>query len=134
MKRGFIILLSVLLLLVLFITLGILHFRRSYNEYFEQLNHDFDNLTEIRLTEIPDGVYRAKYGKIPVYADLSVSIADHAIDTIIVHQQSSGPGYEALETLDRILRKQRVKVDVVSGATVSSKCIMIAVHEALRQN
>jgi uncharacterized protein with FMN-binding domain len=134
MKRGFIILLSILMILLLLVIGGLLHFKKEYTAYFEEIDRRYEQLSQIDLSEIPDGEYRAKYGQIPVYADLSVRIRDHAIDTIIINKQSSGPGYEALETLDRILRKQQVKVDAVSGATISSKCIMIAVHEALRQN
>ncbi|MGB7055012.1 MAG: FMN-binding protein [bacterium] len=46
-------------------------------------------------------------------------------------EQRSGPGYEALETIDRIIGAQSPNVDVVSGATGSSKSIMIAVQNAL---
>ncbi|MCK4813800.1 MAG: FMN-binding protein [Candidatus Marinimicrobia bacterium] len=37
-----------------------------------------------------------------------------------------------METIDRILAKQQPAVDVVSGATISSKCIMIATYKALQ--
>jgi len=46
-------------------------------------------------------------------------------------EQQSGPGYGALEILDRIVEGQSPRVDVVSGASGSSKAIMIAVYRAL---
>ncbi len=46
-------------------------------------------------------------------------------------QKSTGPDHEALDTIDRILEKQQCKVDVVTGATTSSKVIMVATYWAL---
>jgi len=45
--------------------------------------------------------------------------------------QHCGPGYEAKEVLDRIVAAQSPQVDVVTGATGSSRCLMAAVHRAL---
>lgn len=128
-----IILLSIVLILVLIIVAGLQHFRNEYKSFFEEVDKQYETISNINLDSIPDGVYREKYGKIPVYVDLSVSIVDHRIDTIIINKQSSGPGYEALDMIKRIINKQKVRVDAVSGATISSKCIMIAADKALRE-
>ena len=46
-------------------------------------------------------------------------------------KQDCGPGYEALDTIDRIIEAQSPKVDTTSGATGSSLCIQAAVYRAL---
>lgn len=68
-----------------------------------------------------------------VSVNLEVTVKDHRIVEIDIKEQDCGPGYEARETVDRILEAQSPRVDAVTGATGSSMCIMIAVHRALRQ-
>ena len=51
---------------------------------------------------------------------------------IDIKEQNCGQGYGARGTIDRIILKQSPKVDAVTGASSSSRCIMIAVDQALR--
>ncbi len=131
MKRGIIVLFSILLILIIIVIAGMHHFKKEYSSFFDEINHEYGRIGNVDLSEVPDGVYRYHYGRIPVYVDLSIHVKDHAIDSIVIHEQSSGPGYEARETVDRMLRQQQMKVDAVTGATISSKCIMIAGYKAL---
>ncbi len=71
------------------------------------------------------------FGDFLVSVSLDVTVSDNRITDIVIVEQNGGPGYEALETLDRILEAQSPVVDAVSGATGSSRCIMIAVYKAL---
>ena len=91
-------------------------------------------IEDVNLTQIEDGVYAGEFGEFLVHVKLEVTVMDHQITGIEVIEQKCGPGYEALETVDRIVDAQSPKVDVVSGATGSSKSIMIAVQNALTGN
>jgi uncharacterized protein with FMN-binding domain len=72
------------------------------------------------------------FGSIPVTVDLDVTVKEHRIENVTIKKQSSGKGYEATETTQRIVNAQNPKVDVVTGATLSSKCIMVAAYKALQ--
>ncbi|MGD9379779.1 MAG: FMN-binding protein [candidate division WOR-3 bacterium] len=88
-------------------------------------------IEDVDLTQIEDGVYAGEFGEFLVDVKLEVTVMDHEITGIEIIEQRAGPGYEALETIDRIVEAQSPNVDVVSGATGSSKSIMIAVQKAL---
>lgn len=88
-------------------------------------------IEDVDLTQIEDGVYAGEFGEFLVDVKLEVTVMDHEITGIEIIEQRAGPGYEALETIDRIIEAQSPNVDVVSGATGSSKSIMIAVQKAL---
>lgn len=80
---------------------------------------------------LEDGVYSGSFGDFLIEVSLKVTVSDGRMTDITVTEQQSGPGYEARETIDRILEAQSPAVDAVSGATGSSRCIMISVYRAL---
>lgn len=85
----------------------------------------------VDLQQIEDGVYPGNFGDFLVSVTLDVTVSDNRITDIEIVEQHCGPGYNAEETVDRILEAQSPYVDAVSGATGSSRCIMIAVYKAL---
>jgi uncharacterized protein with FMN-binding domain len=89
------------------------------------------DIEDVDLTHIADGVYAGEFGEFLVNVKLEVTIKDHKITEINIIDQRSSPDHEARETVDRILEAQSPKVDVVTGATGSSMCIMLAVQKAL---
>jgi len=86
---------------------------------------------DVDLSNLPDGDYEGRFGDFLVTARVRVKVVDHRITAIELIDQHCGPGYEAKATLDRIVAAQSPQVDVVSGATGSSRCLMAAVHRAL---
>jgi uncharacterized protein with FMN-binding domain len=88
-------------------------------------------IEEVDLAQIQDGVYTGEFGDFLVNVKLEVIVQDHRITNIKITEQRSSPDHEARETVDRIIEAQSPKVDVVTGATGSSKSIMIAVQRAL---
>lgn len=133
MKKGLSIFLIILGVLVLILLIGVLQFNKQYKELLQEVETDYALIKNVDLTQIEDGEYQAKYGKVPVLVDLQVNVKDHKITSIVVLEQMSGPDHEALETIDRIISKQQAKVDVVTGATTSSKVIMVAAYKALSE-
>jgi uncharacterized protein with FMN-binding domain len=98
------------------------------------IQHTYNAIEPLKLDQTADGTYSGKGGGFIVSAKLDVTVKNHRIEDIQVIRQVSGSGYEALDTIPRILEKQEAKVDAVSGATYSSKAIMSAVYDALDGN
>jgi uncharacterized protein with FMN-binding domain len=87
------------------------------------------------LALIADGVYRGNYdlASTPVKATLDVIVQNHQIAKIDIVKHSCSPiGKKAEKITGRIIEGQSLDVDVVSGATGSSKTILKAVENALQ--
>ncbi|MDR0909423.1 MAG: FMN-binding protein [Spirochaetaceae bacterium] len=85
------------------------------------------------LSRKADGVYRGSYKVGPVEAMVDVAIHDMVITGITIVKHNSSPiGKPAEAITQRIIEKQSLGVDAVSGATASSKAILKAVEEALK--
>lgn len=106
----------------------------SFGLMIWEIEGDYKDIEPLKLDKIADGSYRGESGNFIVFADLNVNVKDHQITGIEVVRQNCGPGYDALNTIGRIIDKQEAKVDVVSGATWSSKSIMAAAYDALDEN
>jgi len=117
--------------LFLVILLAVGAFMLRYNQMAKTLTEEYTKIEDIDLNKLADGVYPGVFGDFLVSVDLEVTVKDHRITDINIKEQNCGPGYEARDTVDRIIRDQSAKVDAVTGATGSSMCIMIAVHKAL---
>jgi uncharacterized protein with FMN-binding domain len=88
-------------------------------------------LTNVNLQSVSDGTYRGSCGKFLVAVDLEAKVLQHRIADIKIVTEKCGKGYDAKKVVERVLQAQSLNVDVVSGATASSKCILIALELAL---
>lgn len=125
----------ILIVVVVLIALaggGFFVFQMKLSEMNEEVAAEFEKMTDVDISSIPDGAYSGKWGKFVVKADLVVTVKDGKIEKINMNKMDAGSGYEALETIDRIVDNQKVKVDAVTGATTSSKVIMITTAKALQ--
>ena len=87
------------------------------------------------LSGKPDGIYRGEcdLSGTPVKVILDVTIENQTISQISIIKNSSSPiGKKALKIIDSIIEQQSLNVDVISGATASSKAILKATENALR--
>jgi uncharacterized protein with FMN-binding domain len=87
------------------------------------------------LSNKADGTYRGEYAlpKTPVKVILNVRLENEKIMGIeIVKHLCSPIGKKAEKITDRIIKKQSLDVDAVTGATGSSKAIIKAVEAALQ--
>ncbi len=123
--------LVVILIVAIFCAWGVFEIFDGKME--KRIEAAYMKIEDIDLTKVPNGVYRGRFGEFLVDVDLEVTVKEGRIAGISIKEQKCGKGYEALESVDRILRRQTPKVDGVSGATLSSKCIMIATYLALRE-
>ncbi len=92
----------------------------------------YEQIEPVDLASVEDGVYNGEAGGFICSMDLNVTVKDHRITDITVNRQVNGGGkYQAPGMTDRIVQAQSVEVDTVSGATLTSETILVAVHRAL---
>ena len=86
----------------------------------------------IDISTLADGTYTGTYNAFPVTAGVSVVIADHAIVSIDLIKHLNGQGEAAESIPQMVVDAQSLQVDTVSGATYSSKVILLAIQAALQ--
>jgi len=89
-------------------------------------------IADIDLSTVPDGTYQGSYEAMPVAAEVEVTVKDHSITAIELVKHSHGRGSAAEVIPDRVVAAQSLQVDAVSGATHSSKVILLAIEDALK--
>ncbi|MGI6213712.1 MAG: FMN-binding protein [Christensenellales bacterium] len=87
----------------------------------------------IDLSEIEDGEYIGSFSVFPVAAKVKVTIVDHEITKIDILEHDNGRGKSAEVITEDIIEQQSLDVDVITGATHSSKVILLAVEDALEK-
>jgi len=93
-----------------------------------------ENMPELDLTEKEDGIYRGVYDlkKSPINVVLDVDVQNSRISEIRIIEHNCSPiGKKAENIVSRIINRQSLDVDAVSGATISSIAIIKAVENAL---
>ena len=88
-------------------------------------------LRSIDISTVPDGVYIGEYDVDFVYAKVEVTVQDKAITKIEILEHKNGRGKSAESIVNKIIEKQNIDVDAVSGATNSSTVLKKAVENAL---
>lgn len=88
-------------------------------------------INDVDMTDIEDGVYEGSYSAYPVSVSVTVTVSDHVITDIRITQHDNGQGKPAEAILDDVMDAQTLEVDVIAGATYSSKVILLAIRDAL---
>jgi uncharacterized protein with FMN-binding domain len=84
------------------------------------------------LSNIPDGVYRGSAKVLPVIARVEVTVTGGRITGFRILRHLTGKGQSAETLAEKVVEKQTIELDTVSGATYSSKVILKAGENALR--
>jgi uncharacterized protein with FMN-binding domain len=90
-------------------------------------------LSDIDLSTAKNGEYVGSYSSFPVFAKVRLTIQDTAIQKIVLVEHRHGQGGSAESILNSVVAANSLSVDCVSGATYSSKVILMAIREALLQ-
>lgn len=119
-------------LLIVFIIIAVISLvsrsvSREFDAYLQEVTIENPD-----LSEVPDGIYAGEVNTPIIQVSLNVHVKDHAITQIDLLRHRNGKGEEGEKVIDRILDKQRIDVDTVSGATYSSIVIQDAVQRALQ--
>ncbi len=78
-------------------------------------------------------MYTGEYILMPVKVSAQVEVKNHKIENIIILEHENGLGKKAEVITESIISKQNLDVDIITGATVSSKVIIKAVDNALNK-
>jgi uncharacterized protein with FMN-binding domain len=87
----------------------------------------------IDIAAVRDGEYTATVRVLPVTAKVRVTVKGGAITGIDLVRHFHGPDHGAEEILGRVMEKQSLEVDAVSGSTYSSKVVLKAIESALQK-
>lgn len=119
--------LIILLCTILFVLIGA-------SLYLKRLVNDVNSITvsNLNMANITDGIYVGKYSITPVYVEVEVTVTEHKITNIKIIEHENGLGGKAEKIVDDVISRQSLEVDAVSGATVSSKCIIKTIENALQ--
>jgi uncharacterized protein with FMN-binding domain len=85
------------------------------------------------LSKVADGTYRGDSRVGPVRVTLDVKIENRTMLSIVIIRHFNGRGKKAEVIIPRVIEAQSLDVDVISGATGSSKAILKAIENALTQ-
>ncbi|MBN2899691.1 MAG: FMN-binding protein [Clostridia bacterium] len=85
------------------------------------------------LSKIADGSYLGGCDNGPVRVQVSVEVENHAITAVQLLKHDNGMGSAAEVITETVVAQQSVEVDVISGATMSSKTILKAIEIALSE-
>jgi len=103
---------------------------------FNRMNKKLQSLVDIKvrtidLNFIEDGTYHGTYTVFPVKVVLEVIIKNKKIEDIKIIEHVNGKGKAAENILKHIIEEQMIDVDVIAGATYSSRVIQKAIENAL---
>ena len=88
-------------------------------------------MDKVALNKVEDGSYIGEYSGKLIKVIAEVKVVDNKITEIIILKHENLLGKKAEKIVDQIISRQSLDVEVVSGATSSSKAILKAVEVAL---
>ena len=89
------------------------------------------SVKELDRASLKDGDTLGESTILPVSVKVQVTIKNHQIVDIDLLQHLNGLGKPAEAIIPMIIEQQSLKIDTVSNATISSKCILKAVEAAV---
>jgi uncharacterized protein with FMN-binding domain len=87
----------------------------------------------VDISQVPDGDYWGEATDGPVKAVVVVEVKEGRIVSIVLEHHWTMMGKPAERIPDDVIRAQSLRVDTVSGATISSRAILKAIANALTQ-
>ncbi|MDD2458812.1 MAG: FMN-binding protein [Eubacteriales bacterium] len=125
-------LLTFLVLLILLIAIGVLKVKASLEQDLATLNAI--EIDAVDVSQLSDGDYEGEFRTVPVSARVRVTLLDGRIENIDLLEHNNGQGKPAEAILQEVVEQQSLAVDIIAGATYSSKVILKAVENALTTN
>lgn len=93
-------------------------------------------IEKVTLAAVPDGTYTGEFIYSSVITKVAITVKDHKIESIDILERGEGehPDKAAAGIVKRVMEKQTLDVEVVTGATTSSKALLKAMENALKSN
>lgn len=92
-----------------------------------------DSKPIIDCNDVKDGTYFGKEETSLVSVEVNVTVKDKRIVDIALLRHDNGKGKKAEAMIDKMIKQNTSEVEIVSGATLSSKVIRSAVRDALNK-
>lgn len=115
------IIISIIALMVILVTVRSIALKKNMIVLNEIVIEDVD------LSQKADGVYSGSYKLFPVESEVKVTVANHVITNIVV---TKCVGAESIP--DKVIEKQSLQIDALTGATFSKKVTIKAIEIALK--
>lgn len=121
------------IIIVLIVIIGALLIILGAKAYLETNLEGLTDLpiSNVDLSKMKDGIYVGSYKAFPVEAIVKVTVMSDKIAAIELVKHSNGKGAKAEIIPSKVIEAQSLEVDLVSGATYSSKVILKAIEAAL---
>ncbi|HHT83101.1 MAG: FMN-binding protein [Christensenellales bacterium] len=130
-KKGWITALIIIGVIVIAIAVGGIALVGELKKNLDYLvNLEFE---QIDLNQIQDGVYEGEYSLFPVSAKVAVNVSGHKIIKVTIIDHGNGKGEAAEVIVEKVVEEQKLEVDSISGATYSSRVILLAIEDALKK-
>ncbi len=129
MKKKHPVLKSILIVMLL-IVLAVAAFTAYMAKELAPLNNVV--IEALDLTAVKDGTYDGNHQAGPIDVALKVTVTDHRITQIDLIKHENGQGGPAEAILKDVIASQSLQVDAITGATYSSKVILLAIEDALK--
>ncbi len=100
---------------------------RKYQKQIQDIK-----IEDVDLSAVPDGTYVGKSEVLWIAAGVKVIVKDHKIVSIDLINHKNERGAKAEVIPDKVVETQSLQVDAISGATNSSKVILAAIRDALK--
>lgn len=84
------------------------------------------------FAELADGTYKGQAELGPVKVETATQIKDGRITSIEILRHENGLGQPAEKIINQVIDQQSLEVDVISGATASSKTILKSIETGLK--
>lgn len=123
-KRYFI--LGFLVLFIASIIIGMSIVMKQYEEAIRTLE-----IGTIDLQNVDDGRYHGEYAIFPIAVEVEVEVSNHEILSFTIIKHDNGQGQPAEAIIEYVIAQQTLAVEIISGATGSSKVISKAIEVAL---
>lgn len=120
----------IILFILLVIGAGATYFVKMTENSLAELSST--EIVDVDLTTVADGTYLGSYKAFPVSVEVEVTILNHEITEIVILKHDSGQGEPAEVIILDVIEMQSLNVDLITGATYSSKVILLAIQDALK--
>lgn len=128
MRKKFKVIFIIIALLIILFTVFYFSIKSNLEDLKNIQISDFD------LNNARDGTYMGSFKSTPIEAEVKVIIKNHRIESIEIVKHITGKGNGAEVIPAKVVELQSLQVDTVSGATYSSKVILKAIENALRES
>ncbi len=90
-------------------------------------------INEVELTKVSDGTYHGEFFYYDFMYEVEVVVVDHEITQIAVLKNIDDVEYakRTEDMVEQVVKEQSLKVDMVTGATITSKALLKAIENAL---